>query len=128
MSECVLDASALIAFLRREPGGAAVAATFPAAAISTVNLTEVVTRMIDEGFSPERAAEVIAETTVEMIPFDRELALAAGFLRSATCHRGLSLGDRACLALAGRLGVPALTADRRWAGLDVGVEVRVIRD
>ena len=127
MSECVLDASALIAFLRREPGGAAVASSFAEAVISTVNLTEVVTRMIDEGFSPGRAAEVVAQTTVETIPFDEGLALEAGFLRRATRHLGLSLGDRACLALAARLGVPALTADRRWAELEVGVEVRLIR-
>ena len=128
MSEAVLDASALIAFLRREPGGALVEPMLSTAVISSVNLTEVVTRMIDGGIAWEHARHVITETTIETVPFDADLAFAAGALRTATRSRGLSLGDRACLALARRLGVPAVTADRRWSDLDIGVAVQQIRD
>ena len=64
---------------------------------------------------------------MQIVPFDAELAYRAGMLRSATRPAGLSLGDRACLALAERLGLPALTADRAWGALQVGIPVDVIR-
>ena len=112
MSDVVLDASALIAYLRNEPGGAEIATTLPNSVISVVNLTEVVTRMIDTGLSFGQAKEIVTETSVATM-------LLAGIL---------SLGDRACLGLARLLGIPALTADRRWSGLDIGVEIRLIRN
>jgi len=126
VSEAVLDASALIAVLRREPGGAEVASRLDESSISTVNLTEVVTRLIEEGATSAYAREVVEMTPVGVVPFDEEMSIDAGILRSSTRSRGLSLGDRACLALARRMGVPALTADRRWAGLEVGVDIRLI--
>ncbi len=128
MSEAVLDASALIAYLKSEPGGPAIATILPKSVISSVNLTEVVTKMIDEGLSPGQVKEIFAETSVATVSFDEEQAFAAGELRASTRALGLSLGDRACLGLARLLGVPALTADRKWSGLDIGVEVRLIRD
>lgn len=128
MSEIVLDASALIAFLKDEPGGASVRAALPEAVISSVNLIEVVTRMIDDGFELEDVRTAIIGTSVNAVSFDEDLAYAAGALRESTRALGLSLGDRACLALAQRLGVPAMTADRQWSRLDVGVEVRLVRD
>ncbi len=128
MSNIVLDASALIAFFKDELGSANVLAAMPGAVISSVNLTEVVTRLIDDGFVIEDVRTAIADTSVDTIDFDHELAFNAGALREPTRAHGLSLGDRACLALAQRLGVPALTADRKWSGLDIGVEVRLIRD
>ena len=128
MSEAVLDASALIAYLRSEPGGPAIATVLPKSVISSVNLTEVVTRMIDTGLSFGQAKEIVSETSVATVPFDEQQALAAGGLRDPTRALGLSLGDRACLGLARHLGLPALTADRRWSGLDIGVEIRLIRD
>ncbi len=128
MSDIVLDASALLAFLKDEPGAAAVRAALPEAVISSVNLVEVVTRMIDDGFQLENVRTAIAGTSVEPISFDDELAYAAAALREPTRARGLSLGDRACLALALRRGLSVLTADRQWSGLDLGVEVRLIRD
>lgn len=96
-------------------------------AISSVNLTEVVTRMLDWGVVIADIHALVRGLPCDVAPFDRELALSAGLLRSATRSKGLSLGDRACLALAHRLGVPALTADRQWAGLDIGVEIQLIR-
>ena len=128
MSEAVLDASALIAYLKSEPGGPEIATMLPKSVISSVNLTEVVTRMIDDGLSAGQAREIVTETSVATVPFDEQQAFAAGALRTETRSRGLSLGDRACLALARRMRLPVLTADRRWAEVDIGVEVRLIRD
>ena len=65
--------------------------------------------------------------SIQVVPFDEELAYRAGLLRSATRSAGLSLGDRACLALAERLGVPALTTDRIWGTLQLGIQIEVIR-
>jgi PIN domain nuclease of toxin-antitoxin system len=127
VSEIVLDASALIAFFKSEPGGASVLAAMPGAVISSVNLTEVVTRLIDDGFSSEYARKAIADTPIEIVSFDEGLAFAAGVLRASTRAHGLSLGDRACLALARRLSLPVLTGDRNWTKVDVGVEVKLIR-
>jgi len=128
VSEAVLDASALIAYLKSEPGGPAIATILPKSVISSVNLTEVVTKMIDEGLSPGQVKEIFTETSVATVSFDEQQAFAAGELRASTRALGLSLGDRACLGLARLLGVPALTADRKWSHLDIGVEVRQIRD
>jgi len=128
VSKIVLDASAMIAFFKDEVGSAAVLSAMPDAAMSSVNLVEVVTRLIDDGFALDDIRTAIAGTSVDTIGFDDELAFDAGALRERTRAHGLSLGDRACLALAQRLGVPALTADRQWAHLDIGVEVRLIRD
>ncbi len=128
MSNIVLDASAMIAFLKDEVGSATVLAAMPDAVISSVNLAEVVTRLIDDGFAFEDVRTAIANTSIDTIGFDYEFAFGAGALREPTRAYGLSLGDRACLALAQRLGIPALTADRQWAHIDVGVEVRLIRD
>ena len=128
MSNIVLDASAMIAFFKDEVGSATVLAAMPDAVISSVNLAEVVTRLIDDGFAFDDVRTAIANTSVDTIGFDYELAFGAGALREPTRAYGLSLGDRACLALAQRLGIPALTADRQWAHIDIGVEVRLIRD
>ena len=118
----------MIAFFKNEVGSATVLSAMPDAAISSVNLVEVVTRLIDDGFTLDDIRTAISGTSVDTIGFDDELAFDAGALRERTRAHGLSLGDRACLALAQRLGVPALTADRQWAHLDIGVEVRLIRD
>jgi PIN domain nuclease of toxin-antitoxin system len=95
--------------------------------ISAVNVAEVITRLIDLGYSPEAAEVAISRGGFEVIPFDTAAASLAAKLRVTTRHLGLSLGDRACLALAEREGLPVLTADRAWASLDIGVEIRLIR-
>ena len=127
MSSSVLDASVVLAIIKQEPGGAGVAALTPDASVSAVNTAEVMSRLLDDGYTDEQAKASIDTLLVEVVPFDENQALLAGALRPLTRRRGLSLGDRACLALASTLGLPVLTADRQWAGLDVGVEVRVIR-
>ena len=127
MSEIVLDASALMAVLREEPGAAAVEAVLDHAAISAVNLSEVQAKLVERGTAAELAWSSLVDLDLEVIDFDASQAKVAGDLRSLTRAQGLSLGDRACLALAQALGLPAMTADRAWAGLEVGIEIRTVR-
>ncbi len=127
MSSAVLDASAVLALIHREPGWEAVAASLDAAAISAVNLAEVATRMLDRGLLSRSVRADLAGLRLQIVPFDEALAFEAAALRSATKEAGLSLGDRACLATAKKLGVRALTADRGWCRLHLGVHVQAIR-
>jgi len=129
VSEAILDASALMALIRSEPGAPIVLQVVTiGAAISTVNLSETVSRLSDLGRSEENIRQEIERVGLEVIPFDEDQAYRAGVLRIATRAAGLSFGDRACVALAQQLGVPALTADRSWQSLNInGVEVRLIR-
>jgi ribonuclease VapC len=127
VSEIVLDASALMAVLREEPGAQAVEAVLDAAAISAVNLSEVQAKLVERGTPAETAWSWLIDLDLRVIDFDLAQARIAGDLRPVTGARGLSLGDRACLALARARGAPAMTADRTWAGLDVGIEIRTLR-
>jgi len=127
VSEIVLDASALLALLNREPGHEEVARTIPQAVVSTVNLSEVVAKLVESDMLGEAIHEALDGLALEVHAFERNLAYEAGLLRTATRSRGLSLGDRACLALGRRLNLPVLTTDRAWEGLEVGVEVRLAR-
>lgn len=124
----VLDASAVLAYLQGEAGGPRVEqAIDDGASISVVNMVEVVTKLIEGGLLPETARRQFDRLGVEVVPLDAELAYQAAFLRPSTRPAGLSLGDRCCLALAEQLGVPALTADRAWARLQLPMTVDVIR-
>lgn len=128
MNRAVLDASAILAFLRAEPGSEAVAGHLEGAMASAVNIAEVGTRLADLGLAEEDVRRTEDYMGLEVIAFDEEQAHAAAAIRDATRSRGLSLGDRACLQLALREGLPALTADRYWAELDLGIDVKLIRD
>lgn len=123
----MLDASAVLAVLLDEPGAEAVQRLLPGALLSSVNLTEVVGKLCDRGMPAEQVVAAIALIGVEIVPFDAEQAKVAGELRPLTRNAGLSLGDRACLALARLRGLPAFTADVAWATVP-GCEVRLIRD
>jgi ribonuclease VapC len=127
MNEVVLDASALLALLNSEPGSATVAAAFPRVAIGAVNLSEVVAKLVERGMPAEAVRAILEDLDLDVHPFDAESAYATGALRTATRQLGLSLGDRACLALGQRLDRPVLTTDGAWKSLDVGVTVRPIR-
>jgi ribonuclease VapC len=126
----ILDASAVLALINREPGQDVVAATLiSGATICSVNLAEVITIMLRDGV-PENSIQLIVDRLpMVVVDFDRDLALAAGLMSNLTRPLGLSLGDRACLALAHRRNASALTADRAWiqAGPLVGVTVTLIR-
>lgn len=123
----VLDASAVLALLHREPGAEVVKQVLSTAVISSVNWSEVVQKSIQRDLPVGPLRADLVEVGLEIVPFLVEEAETAAGMYQATRSSGLSLGDRACLALARRLGSPALTADRRWADIRLGVEVRLIR-
>jgi ribonuclease VapC len=129
----VLDASALLAYLRDEPGAELVAqAIADGVVISTVNLAEVFSRFADRGADPAKIADTLTQSglldgAITVEPFTTADAIDAARLRPFTRDAGLSLGDRACLALARRLGTPALTADTAWQGVAHDVELHPIR-
>lgn len=128
MSNCVLDASALMALFHREPGSDRVAqAIEDGAAISTVNLAEVASKLNDLGAPEAFIEDAVKVLELTIVDFNAEFAYQVGLLRPLTRRAGLSLGDRACLALAQHLGLPALTTDRVWKDLSLGIEVQVIR-
>jgi len=127
--ETVLDASAVLAAVLEEPGAVRVERALKrGAAMSSVNVAEVAARLSQDGWSSGDVASVVTRMGIEVIPFDRQAALLSGAYRERTRRQGLGLGDRACLATASRLGLPALTADRSWADLELdGVKVVQIR-
>lgn len=123
----VLDASAVLALIQGEPGGERVRAVVRQAALSSVNLTEVVTKLMSRGVPLNEVRLVLVGVTPFVHPHDQELALDAGAMHAVTRRQGLSLVDRACLALARRLTATALTTDRAWGRVDLGVVIEVIR-
>lgn len=130
MSEVfVLDASALLCLLKGEPGAERVMAALPRAWVSAVNLSEVYAKLADAGGAEDRIAKAVGGLHLRVEPFDDAQARRAGMLRPVTKGLGLSLGDRACLALAQHRGALALTTDRAWADLPeaAGIAVEVIR-
>lgn len=127
MSSWVLDASALLALLNGETGSERVVEVLPDAAIASINFSEVVTKLADEGRDESEIRLYLDALGLEIVEFDTELAYRTGFLRPLTRSLGLSLGDRACLALAASLGISALTCDRVWTTLSLGITVELIR-
>jgi ribonuclease VapC len=123
----VLDASALLALLNREPGHEEVTRAIPRASISTVNLSEVAAKLAESRMPEDMVREALEGLALDIQDFGLELAFQAGMLRPSTRVRGLSLGDRACLALGQRLNIPVLTTDRAWQVLDLDVEVKLLR-
>jgi ribonuclease VapC len=122
-----LDASALLAFLFREPGHERVADALATSCVSTVNLSEVLARFVRDGHDPSDLPTRLAGAGVRLVSFGLDHAAVAAELFPATRPLGLSLGDRACLALARSRGIPAMTTDRAWRRLDIGVEIIVVR-
>ena len=129
MADAVVDSSVVLACMNREPGFESWLPLLEDAACSANNIAEIVAKLVDKGVSPDQAGRVIGAFEFDVHPVDRDDALTIGGLHAATRQFGLSLGDRSCLVLAGRLGLPAITADRIWsrAADVVGVEVRQIR-
>lgn len=125
--EFILDASAVLAFLKRETGQDKVHKVLGKAGISAVNYSEVMQKLLRAGASAERAEQVLSALRLLPIPFDQGHAVAAACLNAITSARGLSLADRACLATAQLLRVPAVTADRNWQIRGLGVDVEYIR-
>ena len=127
MSDCVLDASAILVLLNREPGSSKVETLLPGAFASSVNLAEVAGKLTESGMSALEIRSAIGALGLTIVDFDANMAYETGGLRSLTRNSGLSLGDRACLATGKALGKVVVTADRGWANLSVGIKIRCVR-
>ncbi len=126
MSEVfVLDASAVLCLLKGEKGTDRVIEVLPRSFISAVNLSEVYAKLADAGGSEEKVAHAIGVLHLKVEPFDDERCKDAGMLRPATKSLGLSLGDRACLALARRRNATALTADQIWNEVPAALGIKI---
>jgi PIN domain nuclease of toxin-antitoxin system len=124
---CVLDASALLALLQKEPGSDIVASKLDGAAMSAVNWSETVQKSLARSVPLSGLRSDVEALGVTIVPFGAAEGEAAASLWSETVRAGLSFGDRACLALARREAVTAVTADRSWSSLTIGVQVQLIR-
>ena len=129
MPSCVIDTSAVFIDLQNERGASEARKWLRNAAVSSVNLHEIAAKMVEKGASRDQARTVIEKLRLTVHPLSAEEAIEGGFLRIATKAQGLGLGDRACLALAKRLDLPAVTGDRAWAEMadELGIEVVVVR-
>jgi PIN domain nuclease of toxin-antitoxin system len=123
----VVDATAVLALLTGDPFDRSDPQNLANASISAVNLSEVWARLLDIGMPESAIDAAVAKLDLRVIPFDERQARAAARLRPPTRHAGLSLGDRACLALGLALGRPVVTADRIWGGLDLGLDIVLVR-
>jgi ribonuclease VapC len=128
MNRIVLDASAILAVINDEPGAEKLSPAILASAVGgTVNLAEVQTKLVSRGWTSAQAWEDATSPVREVLSFDEAQARIAGDLVAETRHLGLSLGDRACLALGMALKIPVYTAEKAWKKLKVGVKIHVIR-
>ena len=130
MTAGLLDTSVVLCIFNKERGADAAMKLVSSCAISLVNLAEVVTKLSDWGKSGDQIGAYLKLLSLQCTEYTEADALETGALRPPTRAQGLSLGDRACLATAKRLGVPAYSCDKQWANLDsarIGVDIRVIR-
>lgn len=127
--QVVLDASAVLAYLQDETGNEKVEAVLSEgiAIISTVNYAEVVGKLLETGLSESSVQVVMANLDLQIAPFDDEQAWKTGALRIGTRESGLSLGDRACLALACLKKLQIITADKQWDKLDTDIKITQLR-
>ncbi|MCK6563209.1 MAG: type II toxin-antitoxin system VapC family toxin [Dehalococcoidia bacterium] len=130
MNDVVVDSSAILAYLQSEPGMDLVESAVERSGdiiVASINFAEVVSKLVDRGAGETSIRSGLAALDLVVHPLDEALAYAAGLLRASTRSAGLSLGDRACLALGMQLRLPVLTADRSWETLGLPVEIRAIR-
>ena len=123
----VLDASALLAMLQGEAGGEAVEPLLSGAVMSSVNWSEVIQKALEREVEVTGLREDVEALGLTILPFTADQAERTARLRAPTRDLGLSLADRACLALAAELGLSAITTDRAWGEADLGLEVRILR-
>jgi len=123
----ILDASALIALIYQEKGYEIVEEYLANAEISTVNLSEVGAYLIKKDIPSKEVSDLLQDLALNIIDFDESQSLLAAELISKTASKGLSLGDRACLALAIIKNRPAITADKIWGSLQLGIKIHLIR-
>ncbi len=123
----IFDASAILTLLKMEQGHEIAEKYLENAIVSSVNFSEVLTVLTRAGFGQKNITESLKETFLYIEEFNSDQAIIAATLDSSTRKHGLSLGDRACLALAKYHGLPVLTADKIWKNLDLGIKVVLIR-
>lgn len=123
----VVDSSVILAILRGESGQEKALRLSLGATMSTVNVAEVVTKCIEKDYPEEAALQVIRSCGIDVVPLDERTAILAGRLRRHAPKGVLSLGDRACLALAIREKTTAVTADHIWTTLNLPCPVELIR-
>jgi ribonuclease VapC len=128
VNKIVFDSSAVLALVNQEPGHLSVEKYLQHSVISSVNFSEVVTVMCNLGMMIKDAESFIKAIMSEIVPFDIEQAVIAASLRKETKQYGLSLGDRACLALGKSRKLPVLTADRIWLKTKLDLDIRLIRE
>ncbi len=131
MGPVVLDASALLASAFGEPGGQEVRALLedPGARVSigAANWAEFVQKCLQKSIPMDGARAELLEAGLRIVPVDAALAEAAAALWQTTRSRGLSLGDRLCLALGAQLGAPVWTTDRAWLEAGLAQQIHCIR-
>lgn len=127
MSRVVFDSSVILALLFREPLKRDLSTLLTHVVVSSVNIAEVMSKLVQGGMAEERAWVLSKSLAKESFAFDEEQSRLAGALWTETRQAGLSLGDRACLALGLTLKLPVYTVDRVWGGLAIGVEIHVVR-
>lgn len=127
----ILDASAVLAFLQREPGHEAVERALQSdhCVVSTVNQSEIISKALDRGVAAEAIVSILAELSYLVLDLKVEDGVQAGLMRLSTRSAGLSLGDRLCLATAQRLQARVITADRAWLAVaqTLGLAIECIR-
>jgi ribonuclease VapC len=123
----VLDASAVICLIDEETGWEIIDGLLNRSVISAVNVAEVAAKLQERGGTDEMILAGIADLNVPTVDFDHAQAVATGKLRNGTRSRGLSLGDRACLALAASKNATAVTTDRAWNELTDVARVLLVR-
>jgi ribonuclease VapC len=128
VTSVVLDASAVIALLRSEPGCDIVRAAIADAVITAVNYSEVLKKTIERGGTGDAAASFVSGLSIGIIPFDETLAAVSAELYPQTKEHGLSLADRACLALGIQRNCKVLTSERRMALPAIPIKVKLIRN
>ena len=127
-SRFVVDSSAILALLGSEPGADEVEnALLQGSVISSVNLCEVTGNLAEVGIGLDQICHMVSELGLEVVAFDSDCAYRAGMMRPQIADQGLSLGDRACICLGVMLGLPVVTADRRWRECNLPIDLRLIR-
>ena len=123
----VFDASALLAVILAEPGSDIAMLHMRGSCVSAINVVEVIQRMDDHGVAADAVLQQLARLEIEIIPFEVTQAPSVAELRAITKHKGVSLADRVCLALAKARNMPVFTTDRVWAELGLDIDIRLLR-
>lgn len=123
----VLDASAILALIQEEPGAEVIKPLLSQSMMSTVNVAETLTSLQKVDIGPEEGIEYMSLLINEIVNFDLDQALEVAILYPKTKHKGLSLGDRACLALGKKYHATLYTADKAWKNIDSELDIHLIR-